>query len=156
MAGYENEWHRGTQWSSFTSVEAKSDSESSRYRLEEADSPLEYDRIPRRRVRQSCPVRFSHWEELTSQKRARVGSQCGSIFSSCGVEWPNFSSIPDLVKYLRTQSLVSVASLNVQRYKARWLQHLLPLSPMEGASFVERGRLHKIVPWSDPRFVSTF
>lgn len=58
------------QRSSFTSVEAKSDSESSRYRLEEAESPLEYDRIPRKRVRQSCPARFSHCEELTSQKRA--------------------------------------------------------------------------------------
>ena len=53
---------------------------------------------------------------------------------SGGVSWPNFSPIPDLVKYLRTQSLVSVASLNVRRYKARWLERLRPLSPMKEVS----------------------
>ena len=52
----------------------------------------------------------------------------------CGAAWPNFSPIPDLVKYLRTQSLVSVASLNVQRYKPRWLERLRPLSPMREVS----------------------
>lgn len=64
-------------------------------------------------------------ERLTSQRLDTI------LNLSRGAPWPNFSPIPDLVKYLRTQSLVSVASLNVRQYKARWLERLRPLSPMK-------------------------
>lgn len=67
-------------------------------------------------------------EQLTRQRLDAI-----PIFR-CGAAWPNFSPIPGLVKYLRTQSLVSVASLNVQRYKPRWLERLRPLSPMKEVS----------------------
>lgn len=47
-----------------------------------------------------------------------------------------FSSILDLVKYSRTQSLVSVASLNVRRYKAWWLERVRWKKPDRGTQMI--------------------
>lgn len=80
------------------------------------------------------------------QARGTINRAKAILTSGCGALWPNFSPIPDLVKYLRTQSLVSVASLNVQRYMARWLERLRPLSPMKQVKRVKRGRLRKAEP----------